>query len=53
MTEFRLRQGAVLPRHSHPREQTGYLVKGRIRLSIGTDENEAQAKMQAMAQVGG
>jgi quercetin dioxygenase-like cupin family protein len=43
MTEFRLRQGAVLPRHAHPHEQTGYLVAGRIRLSIGTEENEAQA----------
>ena len=42
MTEFRLRKGAVLPRHSHPHEQTGYLVKGRIRLLIGTEEYEAQ-----------
>ena len=42
MTEFRMRKGAVLPRHSHPHEQTGYLVKGRIRLSIGTEEHEAQ-----------
>ena len=42
MTEFRLRKGAVLPRHSHPHEQAGYLVKGRIRLSIGTEEQEAQ-----------
>src|ERR1017187_7832767 len=43
MTEFRLRQGAVLPRHSHPHEQTGYLVKGRILLPIGTEECEALA----------
>jgi len=43
MTEFRLGQGAVLPRHAHPHEQTGYLLKGRIRLSIGTTEYEAQA----------
>ena len=43
MTEFRRGQGAVLPRHVHPHEQTGYLVKGRIRLSIGTEEYEAQA----------
>jgi quercetin dioxygenase-like cupin family protein len=42
MTEFRFRKGAVLPRHSHPHEQTGYLVKGRIQLSIGTEEYEAQ-----------
>ena len=42
MTEFLLRKGAVLPRHAHPHEQTGYLVKGRIRLFIGTEDYEAQ-----------
>jgi quercetin dioxygenase-like cupin family protein len=42
MTEFRMRKGAALPSHSHPHEQTGYLVKGRIRLSIGTEEYNAQ-----------
>lgn len=34
MTEFRLSKGSQLPRHSHPHEQTGYLVAGRIRLFI-------------------
>jgi quercetin dioxygenase-like cupin family protein len=43
MTEFRLRQGAVLPRHYHPQEQTGYLIKGAIRLSIGDESYNAQA----------
>jgi len=43
MTEFLLRKGSTLPRHTHPHEQTGYLVKGQIRLSIGTQEFEAQA----------
>jgi quercetin dioxygenase-like cupin family protein len=43
MTEFHLRKGAVLPRHSHPHEQTGYLVQGRIRLAIGAERYEAQA----------
>ena len=42
MTQFRMRKGAVLPRHSHPHEQTGYLVKGRIWLLIGTGHYEAQ-----------
>lgn len=28
-------KGSLLPRHSHPEEQTGYLVSGRIRLTIG------------------
>jgi len=41
MTEFRLRKGALLPSHSHPHEQTGYLIKGRIRLKIGEQLFEA------------
>jgi quercetin dioxygenase-like cupin family protein len=41
MTEFVLEKGSILPRHSHPHEQTGYLVKGNIRLSIGTEEYDA------------
>jgi len=35
MTEFRMRKGSTLPAHAHPQEQTGYLVTGRIRLTIG------------------
>lgn len=37
MTEFRLGVGRTLPLHAHPHEQTGYLVKGHIVLSIGED----------------
>ncbi len=40
MTEFRLRQGALLPRHSHPHEQTGYLVSGQLRLTIGEETHD-------------
>jgi len=43
MTEFRLRRGSLLPRHAHPHEQTGYLVRGRIRLFVGNQEYEAQS----------
>ncbi len=35
MTEFLLDQGSALPLHAHPHEQTGYLVRGHIRLTIG------------------
>lgn len=34
MVEFRLDKGADLPVHDHPHEQTGYLVAGRITLTI-------------------
>ncbi len=43
MVEFLLQKGAVLPLHSHPHEQTGYLVKGRIRLTVGADVHDVQA----------
>lgn len=35
MSEFRLQKGAQLPRHSHPHEQTGYLVQGKLKLTVG------------------
>jgi quercetin dioxygenase-like cupin family protein len=38
LAEFRLTRGSVLPHHSHPHEQTGYLVSGRLRLSIDSEE---------------
>jgi len=35
ISEFRLDAGHVLPLHAHPQEQTGYLVAGRLRMTIG------------------
>lgn len=32
--EFRMEAGSVLPKHSHFHEQTGYLVEGRMCLTI-------------------
>jgi len=34
MVEFQLAKGADLPVHQHPHEQTGYLVSGRIDLTM-------------------
>lgn len=42
LAEFRLEKGSQLPRHTHPHEQTGYLVTGRIRLSIGHEVMEME-----------
>jgi quercetin dioxygenase-like cupin family protein len=36
MTKFILNKGSLLPKHLHPYEQTGYLLKGKIRLQIGS-----------------
>ena len=40
MAEFILQAGSNLPLHAHPYEQTGYLVKGGIRLKIGDSIQE-------------
>lgn len=39
MVEFKMKKNALLPEHNHIYEQTGYLVKGSIRLFI---EGKAQ-----------
>jgi unsaturated pyranuronate lyase len=41
MVELLLRKGHELPRHTHPHEQTGYLVRGHIRLSVAGEVYEA------------
>ena len=46
MSEFRLRAGYPLPIHDHPQEQTGYLVSGRLRLTIGDETHEVVARRQ-------
>ena len=40
-SEFRMEADSKLPQHSHYHEQTGYLVKGRIKLTIGKQTFEA------------
>ncbi|MEL7671584.1 cupin domain-containing protein [Methanobacterium sp.] len=40
LAEFKLEKGKILPAHSHPEEQTGYLVSGRIILIINGEKHE-------------
>jgi quercetin dioxygenase-like cupin family protein len=42
LAEFTLARGANLPSHSHPQEQTGYLVSGRMMLTIGQTEYDVR-----------
>jgi quercetin dioxygenase-like cupin family protein len=35
--EFRIERGKGLPSHTHPHEQTGYLVSGRMRFIIADE----------------
>jgi unsaturated pyranuronate lyase len=41
MSEFRLDKGKMLPMHSHPHEQSGYMVSGRINLIVEDEKFEA------------
>jgi quercetin dioxygenase-like cupin family protein len=40
LTEFKLEKGKILPAHSHPEEQTGYLVSGHIILIINGERHD-------------
>ena len=42
MAEFRMAKGHELPEHSHPHEQTGYLVSGRMVLIVDGQRYEAE-----------
>ncbi len=42
MVEFRLQRDAVLPKHKHPHEQTGYLVSGHLELTIGNETRQQE-----------
>lgn len=35
-----LDKGAAVPMHKHPHEQVGYVVEGRMRMTIGSDVYE-------------
>jgi quercetin dioxygenase-like cupin family protein len=41
LTEFRLEKGSQIPIHSHPHEQTGYLVSGKMIFTISGETFEA------------
>ncbi len=42
LAEFALKKGSILPRHHHSQEQTGYLVKGSLKLSVGNEMFEVK-----------
>ncbi|MBN2111444.1 MAG: cupin domain-containing protein [Methanosarcinaceae archaeon] len=43
MTEFILEEGSMLPAHEHIHEQTGYMVSGKMLLTIGNEKHEVRA----------
>jgi quercetin dioxygenase-like cupin family protein len=43
LIEVTLAQGAVVPSHTHPHEQIGYLASGRLLFEIGDERRELSA----------
>ena len=41
LCKFKLQKGSVLTAHSHPHEQTGYLVSGSLKFRIGDEAFDA------------
>ena len=42
LTKFSLKGGAVHASHSHPNEQTGYLISGKVKFTIGSEVYEIE-----------
>ncbi len=40
VVQFRIGAGAQVPAHTHPHEQVGHVVSGRMRFRIGEEERE-------------
>ena len=40
VVQFRIAAGAEVPVHTHPHEQVGHVVSGRMRFRIGDQERE-------------
>jgi quercetin dioxygenase-like cupin family protein len=43
LVEVTLAQGAVVPPHTHPHEQIGYLASGRLLFEVGDERRELAA----------
>jgi quercetin dioxygenase-like cupin family protein len=42
MTEIRFEKGAVIPAHSHPHEQTGYMLSGQMDFLVDGEHHLAR-----------
>jgi len=40
LSEVTMEAGAVVPWHSHPHEQIGYLISGRLLMEVGDEKME-------------
>ncbi len=40
LCEVRMEKGAVVPQHTHPHEQTGWLASGKLRLMVAGESRD-------------
>lgn len=43
MGQFRIAKGALIPTHSHPHEQTGIMISGKLRFTVDGEINDVEA----------
>lgn len=43
MTQMHYKVGNTVPAHAHPNEQAGYILSGRVRVSVGEEKVELQS----------
>ena len=43
LIEGTMDEGSIVPMHTHPHEQTGYLVKGRMTFELGDETSDLKA----------
>ena len=42
LSEFKLAKGSIVPPHTHPHEQTGYMISGRMQFDIAGEKYLAE-----------
>ena len=43
MGKFKIAKGSVIPTHSHPHEQTGFMVSGKMRFIVDGEVKDVEA----------
>jgi len=43
MGQFKIARGSAIPSHSHPHEQTGFLVSGKVRFNVDGEIMDTEA----------
>jgi len=42
MGQFKIAKGSIIPAHSHPHEQTGFLISGKLRFTVEGEKTDAE-----------